>query len=78
MSKPTKLVWVLYQVTDHATLASSAGLPDPDITPIEDFCEAIFLAEKSLEESHGIRMIGVWDAQRPDDTINRKNVERTP
>ena len=78
MGKPTKLVWVLYQVTDQATLASAAGLPDPEIEPIENYCEAIFIAEKSLEESHGIKMIGVWDSQHPEDVINRKSVERTP
>lgn len=76
MSNHIKYIWVLYQVTDETTLASSAGLPDPETHPIENYCEAIFVAERSLEDTNGIRMLGVWDAQAPKDTINKKAVDR--
>lgn len=76
MSHQIKRVWVLYDVTDVDILKQNTNI-DPS-EPLENFCEAIFTAENSLENTHGIKMLGVWDYQNVDHTINPKMVERNP
>jgi hypothetical protein len=78
MSKPDKHIWVLYKVVDDNILASSAGLPNPEVERIDDYCKAIFVAENSLVDTNGIKMIGVWDNDNPSHTINYKAVQRIP
>lgn len=76
MSEQLKRVWVLYDVTDIDKLKNAAGISEFD--QLDDFCNAIFTAETFLENTHGIKMLGVWDYQNPDHTINYKMVERNP
>lgn len=76
MSHQFKRIWVLYDVTDVDTLKNAAGISSSD--ELENFCSAIFTAETSLENTHGIKILGIWDYQNPNHTINPKMVERNP
>ena len=77
MSKmPAKYIWVLYTIENEDALKTAADLPLDE--GIQNYASAVYTSETALLETYGLKIAGIWDSQHPDQTINRKFVERIP